>query len=322
MNKERIAAELNLAKEKTIGVEIIAPGALSPEQTADNLVTLLRTMHVEHGVTKNVDKLISDIEVGDVKTWFAKVGDEIVATTSLVKSGDAWEGGRSVSNQRGKGMGKLLMLNRALFHLDNHNDSALIGEVRVADNFRGIPSGEATQHIWFGISDIVPHALAPLFGHGEPRRNETFALVASNITSRRPIREQVAHVIADRNILGKSSKLIVNDNLPFTLITPHGNGNDAANIIERAATNEKVSLFAIEATDDNMPLIGSLMANRNILLCGLDRKNGINNKPIILFTTFSPSLMIAPSRISNDIEPRLKNDMQNIADRFTNRGNK
>lgn len=322
MNKELITAELNLAKEKTHGVEIITPGTLTAVETASNLVSLLQSMYVEHGVTKNVKKLVEDIETGNVKTWFAKLDNEIVATTSLVKVDDAWEGGRSVSNVRGKGFGKLLMLNRGLFHLENHKNAPLIGEVRVADDFEGIPSGQATQHIWFGISEIVPHALAPLFGHGEPKRNETFALVASNLLDRTPISDQVGKIVSGRDVTGKPGKLVVNNNLPFTLITPNSNGLDATNIIESATKSEKVSLFAIEATDSNMALIGMLLANREILLCGLDRKNGANNKPIILFTTFSPHLKIAPSKISNDLDINFKKDMQIIADSFTNRGNK
>jgi len=71
-----------------------------------------------------------------------------------------------------------------------------------------------------------------------------------------------------------------------------------------------------------MGLVGALLGNPSVLICGVDRKPGENGKPIALFTTFSPFIDIAPSKISNDLPRILREDMQSIADKFTQRGNK
>lgn len=322
MNNELIIAELNSAKEKNSEVEIINPGELTPAVTAHHLAILLNSIYFRHGVTQDENKLSTDIEAGNVKTWFAKKGQDFVATASLIKDGNVWEGGRSVSIDRGKGSGKLLMLTRTLFHLNNHPNETLVGEVRVADNFKGIPSGEATQHIWFGISGISPHALAPLFGHGNPHRNETFALVASNVKDTRTISERFHSAIAGRDLSGVPSDLIVNGEPPFKLISPGSSGAPAELVIEEATHDKRVSLFSVETTDQNMGLVGLLLGNPNVLICGVGREVGSCGKPIALFTTFSPFLDIAPSKISNDLSKPLREDMQNIADTFTRRGNK
>lgn len=322
MNKERIIAELNSAKEKNPGVDIINPGELAPADTAENLAVLLNSMYVEHGVTKDVKKLTADIEAGNVKTWFAKKDNKFIATASLIKDGNSWEGGRSVSIDRGKGSGKLLMLTRTLFHLNNHPNETLFGEVRVADAFRGIPSGEATQHIWFDIAGIAPHALAPLFGHGAPHRNETFALVASNVKDSKTISERLNVAISGRDLTGSPTRLKVNTDAPFVRITPDANGGDAEDIIENATHRGVVSLFSVETTDQNMGLVGALLGNPSVLICGVGRDLGVNGKPIALFTTFSPFIDIAPSKISDDLPRILREDMQSIADKFTQRGNK
>lgn len=322
MNRERIIAELNSVKAKTQGIKIIEPGELTSAVTAENLAILLNAMYVEHGVTKDVNKLTADIEAGNVKTWFAKKDNKFIATTSLIKDGNAWEGGRSVSIDRGKGSGKLLMLTRTLFHLNNHSNETLFGEVRVADNFKGIPSGEATQHIWFEIAGIAPHALAPLFGHGEPHRNETFALVASNIKDSRTISERLNEAISGRDLKGSPARLKVDSSAPFMRITPDANGRDAESVIEDASHLGVVSLFSVETTDQNMGLVGALLGNPCVLISGVGRELGENGKPIALFTTFSPFIDIAPSKISDDLPRILREDMQSIADKFTQRGNK
>lgn len=322
MNKERIIAELNLAKAKNTQVEIINPGELTPTVTAKNQLALLNSMYVEHGATKDEGKLTNDIEAGNIKTWFAKKDGKFIATTSLLKDGKAWEGGRSVSLDRGKGTGKLLMLTRTLFHLNNHPNEILIGEVRVADAFKGIPSGEATQHIWFEIAGIFPHALAPLFGHGEPHRNETFALVASNVNDKRTISERLNSAISGRDLTGEPSRLKVNTEAPFIRITPDADGTEAGGVIEDATHSRVVSLFSVETTDQNMGLVGALLGNPNILICGVGREPGPTGKPIALFTTFSPFVDIAPSKISDSLPRTLREDMQSIADKFTFRGNK
>lgn len=321
MNREKIKGELEIAKEKSPEINIINPGDHSSIDTANNLVSLLQTMYIEHGVTKNVNQLVDDIENGKVKTWFATKNTEIVATTSLVKQDGVWETGRSVCISPGQKIGKRLMLQAALDHLDNHPTEPLVAEVRVAKEHRGIPDGMATQWINFGILELVPHALAPLFGHGAPFRHETFALSASNLDPNKTIRQRVSEAINNRSTKGKIGKLHVIQEEPFRIIVPDSNGEKSRKVILESSNRDKCSLFVVEATDTNMPLIGSLIQNREVILCGTDKSFGIEGKPIILFATFDREMAIAPSEISESLPKSIRDDLQDIADQFTERGN-
>lgn len=322
MKKELIQAKLSLAEARSTGVEILAPGALTADNTAQNLVKLLQAVYVEHGITKNVPSLIRDIEDNKVKTWFAKKGDEFVATTSLVRQGDeSWELGRAVSVCTGQSIGTRLMLQAALLHLSQHDGNPLIAEVRVADEHQGVPGSMATQRICLNTLGLWPHALAPLFGHGNPFRHETFALSASNLVPVKTISQRIEEAICSREADGETTRLRMLQNAPFRLILPDSQGRSAQEVIVESSQENTCSLFVVEATDQNLPLINTLRNDPDVITCGLDKSLGKNGRPILLFTTFAAGMSVAPTRISEDILNReMRIDMQSIANKFTQRG--
>lgn len=319
MNQEFITAQVAECMLKHPGIEVLPPGSLTPEDTADSLIGLLKTMYVNHGITQHTEAVIEDLKNGNLQTWLAKKDGRLVATASLVKqtNGDV-EIGRAVSLE--KGNGKLLMLLAALAHLEHDTKSPLIAEVRVAKTFGGIPSGEATQHICFGILDLVPHAIAPFFSHGSPIRNESFILARSDISNRRTVSELAFEGISNRSTKGIIPRLKVVQAQPFHIIVPDENGQNFQDF-ESTQQNEEsgFTLFPVETSDSNMPLIGALLGNSRIILCGIDGHSR-NGKPVVLFGTIGPKTVIAPSQISTEIEQPLRRDLQDIADRFTSLG--
>jgi hypothetical protein len=329
MNKEILNEQLISLEARNPDMHLLRPGALTSDETANNVIKLLKAMYVEHGITKDKTKLVNDINTGNVLSWFAKKGKDFVATASLVKQQDgAWELGRAVSLDRGNGIGKKVILEALKFHLENHPNVPLTAEVRAAAEFKGIPSGEATQKIFFGtinkILPIAPYAIAPLFAHGDPLRNEQFILSASDVKPGKTISEKIHEIINDRSTKGIITPMKVVQDEPFRLAVPDTEGIRASSIIYDSKDFRGCSLFPIEATDKNMPLIGWLSTEEDLVFCGVDRTLGKEGKPVILIASIGfkennksgKVSFMAPTRVSETLSITLTRDLQEIADKF------
>jgi len=329
MNKEILNEQLMSLEARNPGLQIVSPGALTSEETANSLVRLLQTMYVEHGITKNKEKLVNDINARNVLTWFAKKDGKFIATASLVKQdNNAWELGRAVSLDRGNGIGKKVILEALKFHIENHPHKALTAEVRAAAEFEGIPSGLATQKIFFGTIDkilpVTPFAIAPLFAHGDPLRNEQFILSASDVKPGKVISERVGETINNRSTKGFVTRLRVVQTSPFRLALPNDHGRPASEVVNESDMFDGCSLFPIEATDANMPLIGMLSGEPNMVICGVDRLMGREGRPIILIATLGfhsnksgpGTTILAPAQVSEVLPKDFRIDIQNIINRF------
>jgi len=323
MNKELLNQEILISREKNPGLGIVSPGEIPAEDTADHLIDLLQTMYVEHGIVKNKPRLIEAISSGDVLTWFVKDDDKFVATASLVKQSDnAWELGRAVSTDQGNGIGKRVILEALKFHIENHSDQPLTVEVRAAEDFEGIPSGMATQKIFFGLVNsivpIVPYAIAPLFAHGKPLRNEQFVLSSSDVKPGKTISNRLAEVLNNRSFEGETINVQILQREPFQLIVPSGDGINIVDAIRAAENFNGCTLFPIETTDRNMPLIQNLSSNLNMVICGIDRVVGKEGKPVVLIATLGNNLgLLAPTHVSEVLPTEIRQDIQNIANKFT-----
>lgn len=329
MNKELLNEQLALAEIRNPGLRLLVPGDLTSQETADNLIALLQKMYVEHGITKNKEKVISDIETGNVLTWFAKKDQNFVATASLVKqSGGAWELGRAVSLDQGNGIGKRVILEALKFHIENHSGETLTAEVRAAAEFKGIPSGAATQKIFFDtisrILPMTPFAVAPLFAHGDPLRNEQFILSASDVKPGKTITERIAEVTNNRSTRGVIPRVKVVQTVPFQVVEPDDSGDVVSRILHEVDNFNGCTLFPIESTDRNMPLIGMLSAQADVVVCGVDRVMGKEGKPVLFIAKLGfvgemwtgKVSELAPSQISEVLPRDLRDDIQNISDRF------
>ena len=333
MNKEILNEQLASIEMRNPEVHLLAPGDLTSKETATNLIELLQAMYVEHGITKNKEKLVSDIAAGNVLTWFAKKEDRVVATASLIKQvGGAWELGRAVSLDRGNGIGKRVILEALRFHIENHSGAALTAEVRAASEFEGIPSGIATQKIFFGLIDkilpLTPFAIAPLFAHGNPLRNEQFILSASDVKPGKTVTQRIREVTNNRSTKGIIPHVRIVHEEPFQLVVPDEQGIRAIDVFAKTDNFDGCTLFPIETTDKNMPLIGMLSANENMVVCGVDRVEGKEGKPVLFiaeigfethFTKdgrFADKTLLAPSTFSESLPLNIRRDLEKIAEKF------
>jgi len=330
MNKEILNEQLANLEIKNPDLKIIEPGNLTSEETANELIKLLQAVYVEHGITNDKEKLVDDIRRRDVLTWFAKKEGKFIATASLIKQSDgSWELGRAVSMDRGNGIGKKVLLEALKFHIENHPDIALTAEVRAAVEFKGIPSGEATQRIFFGLIDkiipITPFAIAPLFAHGDPLRNEHFILSASDVKIGKTISEKIAEIINGRDTKGFVTRLSIIRRHPFILAVPDNNGPSADFLLHESERTPGCTLIPVEATDRNMPLIARLSKHPNIVFCGVDRAVGKEGKPIVLAAMLGfienprgngTTVLLAPTSVGDVIPINHRMDLQKIADKF------
>lgn len=338
MNKERIDLLVEQRKEKLQqGVSIITPDdGLSAETVADWLVSLLSEMYVQHGITKNWERLWLDIESGNCKLWFAVKNERPVASAALIKQTDgSVEIGRAVSQLNG--VGGLLMLMAVADHLSRSSDP-VVAEIRVSDQFEGVPSGEATQIVCFKRLGLVPHALVPAFNHGRPNRQEMFLFSTSEqITQGEPIFLPTEF----RHLIGRTAVEVANDALPwetavretaerkpalvwtivqtepFCVVVPDNDGNRSLTSVLREA--EKVSAFTLtplSTSPSNASSIAECMLS-GFVPCGFDRNLAPDGHPVLLLGKLRKGTLLAPIKIVSGLfSPRMANAINEINSSF------
>lgn len=121
---------------------------------------------------------------------------------------------------------------------------------------------------------------------------------------------------------GKPLGLRVIQEEPFRIAIPDDQGQSFKDftLAHNLETGSGFTLFPIEAMDANMALVGAILGNPRIVVCGIDSRNGKNHKPVVLFGTIGPLTKIAPSTITNALAQPVRKDIQNIADQFTRLG--
>lgn len=323
MNKERIDRLVEEKKEKLPqGVWIIAPeDGLSAETQSDWLAALLSRMYVQHGITKNRERLLADIASGVCRPWFAVRGEQAVASAALIQQNDgSVEIGRAVSLENG--IGGLLMLSAVAEHL-NGSTGPIVAEVRISDQFLGIPSGEATQTICFRHLDLNPHALVPAFHHGEPNRQEMFLFSCSDKIDQREavvlpddkacidlvVRTAMALTISTfrdvlelettREIQSSSGWEIVFRE-PFNLVVPRERGSKLEVVMAANETGSPFTLMPISADTGHAGAIIDCL-NLGFVPCGFDRNPDNNGHPVLLFGKLRNSILLAPIKIVSEL---------------------
>lgn len=318
MNKEKIEHHLNKAWSKAISrggeTHVFFPEEKDPIDSAQIMISLLESLYVQHDISKDKNRVISSILKGDVMPWIVTHNDEPVACAALVQQErGVVELGRGASIDRGSGAGQIAMLMAA----KNKGQNTLIAEVRLADEFLGIPSGEATQRICFGILDLVPHAFFPAFAHGDPRRREIFAFSSekSHTKNNSPI-ETATVLIANRDTTGLPKRIKIINDLPFKIAVPSEEGIDFGDFQMIVRENTAgCTLVPVEATDSNLSTIGTLMRS-GFVLTGIDRNIGEEGKPIMLFATVGVGTLIAPTIPSDILPSNTKRDINLVAQSF------
>lgn len=319
MNKEIIGLQIDRKKEALPeGVVVFGPDDNLPVRTqADWLTSLLCKVYVQHGITKNREKLESDIESGVCKIWFGVKDGQPISSAAVIKQVDgSIEIGRAVSLV--KGVGSLLRFMAISDHLA-HSSGPVISEVRVADEFGGIPSGEATQVVCFKHLGLIPQAAVPAFGHGAPFRQEMFLFSSSEkIESGEPIilpdeRASLDLIMKTALAVGSAAldskqkiemaketgqiswwDLIRSE--PFCLMTPAKLGISLEAGLVEAETKSPFCLIPLSTSPRNAINIVDCL-NHGFIPCGFDRKLDSEGYPVLLLGKLRAGIMLAPVKL-------------------------
>lgn len=297
-------------------VRLVEPDQLPSETQADWLISLLCRMYVNHGITKRRSQLLTDIQSRSCRCWFATDNGEPVAAAALVSQSDgSVEIGRAVSFTNG--LGGLLMLLAAKNHLTT-SFAPLVAEIRVSDQFAGIPSGEATQNICFNQLELIPHALVPAFNHGHPIRQENFLFSSSNpITGSEPavlpsepnsldflcataiqlsagnFHQNIEVVTSKEQVLNSGWEVI--NSAPFSIMLPSSSPSSFEKAANKAERHAPFTLLPLTASPSNTALMVECL-NQGFIPCGIDRNLDVSGHPIILFGHLKPGTLVAPVR--------------------------
>ena len=324
-------------------ISIVTPEDMIPAHLqADWLISLLCRMYTEHGITKNRKQLVQDIRDRRCQIWFARKDGEAIASAALVSQSDgSAEVGRAVSTE--KGLGGLLMLMAAKEHLST-SASPLVAEVRVADEYLGVPSGEATETICLKHLGLTPHALVPAFNHGSPVRQEQFLFSSSQ-----PI--TVAETVAlpeDRHSsnLIRSTAIALAENRfhkkirieacsnhraplgwdvamtsPFSVAVPcRKSGINLEKTIAFTESQSAFTLLPIEATQAAVGAITECL-NLGFVPCGVDRNLGENGHPVLLLGRLKRNILLAPIKLNTGAVPVEEAKAINRIDKAFRQGN-
>jgi len=303
------------------GVNILGPDSgLSSETSADWLTNLLCQMYVQHGITKNRDKLIADIKSGNCRPWFAVRDGDAIAAAALVKQSDgSVEVGRAVSFE--KNVGGLLMLLAAADHWAATNEP-LVAEVRVSDNFLGVPSSEATQVISIGHLGLSSHALVPAFNHGEPNRQEMFLFSSSKkiesglplflpndkngiefitqtgLAMAKGILSFQPEVRFGTEVLSFGWQIVQSE--PFSVVLPSQHGVTLERVINESELFSSFTLIPLSTNPNNTGAMIECL-NNNFIPCGVDRNLDQDGHLVILFGRLRTNTLVAPIRIISEL---------------------
>lgn len=305
-------------KEQMVGskIKIIKPEMnIDPTVQAQWLIELLNKMYFKHGVSQNIQSVISSIKSGKEKYWFALESRKPVSVVGLINQGDKVEIGRAVSFSETKGVGGLLYLTAALFH-EKTSHLPLVAEVRVSDEFKGIPNSIATILLNYKHLHFFPHALIPLFGHGNPYRQEFFLLGADTQISQSksflPKEKKVAefvtkhgfgfahHYIQNHEVettkQNGTQKFEVVINEPITVIVPSYKGLNL-HTVEKSNQNTGM-LIVLELCPQNMSALIHLIENKFIPV-GIDSSTSKEGNTILLLHKLRKDVLLAPTVFEN-----------------------
>lgn len=292
---------------------ILGPNDLDPDRAAETFIDLLQQTYVNHGLSQNPALFGSGIRNHQIEPFVVTRDNQPVACAALIKQSDGTsELGRAVSIENSTGVGKIAMLSAALSTNDH-----LVAEVRLADFFGDIPSGEATQKICFGVLGLVPHAIVPAFAHGDPLRNEMFGFAAEQVKLINSSPTQTALcALAGRNPADLPKNIQLVQKTPFKVAVPSDNGLNTDDFHRASRYGEPgCSMVIAEATDQNLSTIAWLMAH-DFVLSGVDRNLGENGLPVLLLATLAHGTMLAPTKASDTLPQQLRADILHISSQF------
>lgn len=318
---EQIRLKLAQKEQALNGVhQIITPDSgISPKVQTRWMIELLQAMYIEHGIAKSPAKVEASIADGDCRCWFVLESGRPVALAALIRQSDgSMEIGRAVALEPGLGLGSIAMMRACLDQIEN-GDAPLVAEVRVADNFAGIPSGEATQRNLFGHLGLKPHALAPMFNHGDPIRQEPFALATSQdrqssaalVLPDNRQAQQVLRPVVDlngnlfdsrvqqKNATATTANFELVQEAPFSVLVPSHVGSSLEVAEDEALELNNFALLPVELSPANSGLVLECL-EAGWVACGVDRNLGPDSHPVLLLGKLKTGTLLAPARIVSE----------------------
>lgn len=300
-------------------LKLLSPDDLDPALAASTVIKLLQQTYVSHGIAENSAQVENDIRAKQVEPWIVTRDNCPVACAALVHQSDgSVEIGRAVSIEKGSGTGKIAMLAAA----KSRGATPVVAEIRLADEFAGIPGSEATQRICHGILGLDIHAILPPFRHGRHpvtggKYNEMFGFAAEQVRliDSSPI-QTAQSTLAGRNPVGLPKNIQVVQNTPFQVAVPSDSGLNAEDFHVASRHGEPgCTMIAAEATDQNLATIAWLMAH-DFILAGVDRSLGESGLPVLLLATLAHGTMLAPTKASDTLPKQLRTDILQISKQF------
>lgn len=323
-NIEHLTTSIKDKKEK-VGLEV---AFIDPSSEIDSItqakwmIGLLEQTYHRHGISQHSSVVQSQIESGKLRNWFALKDGLPIAVASLISQSDgSVEVGRAVASDRGRGIGGILMLQAALHHF-SESEQPLVAEVRISDQFEGIPSGLATQKISLGHIGLFPQAVVPAFHHGEPDRQEQFVFSSSEIIQ--PLESTfVPDEIKSQTLITKAALSLAESAIkqkgvifqaperihsgwtiqftePFALITRDTSQSQLSQTISKAEQSSPFSLLPIEMSPIMAgPIIEAM--NHGFIPCGIAREIGGLGHPVLLLGKLRTGTILAPIKLMPEV---------------------
>lgn len=164
----------------------------APLRTAEIMIKILAANYGTHNLTADAQKLAEDVQSGKIKPFICadREGKPFSCAALIELSTNDVEIGRGASLLPGKNQGGALPILLA-FKAWKENQvfpksQVLRAEVRTAKPTKEVPGGQETQSICLKTLRLIPTAIAPLFHHGIPDRQEMFFL-ASRFKNNGPV---------------------------------------------------------------------------------------------------------------------------------------
>lgn len=303
-------------------VQIIEPfQGIDPQIQAGWMIQLLEQMYVKHGITQHTDAVIESISTGETQTWFALEDGNPIACAALIHKENEVELGRAAATTQQKGIGGLLMLKAAMHHFTN-STKKLSAEVRVSEEFKGIPSGVATQKLSLRDIGLLPHSLVPMFGHGEPFRQEMFLLSCSHLLEQSQtmfLPNSNNHQLLEKTVVTLAKSVLANPEVsfvsgswqrsqhweikqtaPFSLIAPSRGNSALESVITEVEDHSPFCLAPIEARPDAIGQMKELI-DAGFIATGIGSQLGPNGHPEILFGRLKSQTELAPMALVQEI---------------------
>lgn len=156
----------------------------APLRTAETMIKILAANYGIHNLTADAQELGNDIQSGRIKPFICadREGKPFSCAALIELNANEVEIGRGASLPPGKNQGGALPILLA-FKAWKENQvfpksQVLRAEVRTAKATKEVPGGQETQSICLKTLRLIPTAIAPLFHHGIPDRQEMFFLTS------------------------------------------------------------------------------------------------------------------------------------------------